>query len=239
MHHHKKLLLYVIVLWLLLDGHANAATLNAHADAQIQAGTSASTNLGSSPDLIVKGTEPVASSTRKAYVRFDVSSISGLVTDAELSFQIGLVPSASPNPVANHDVAVFGLLDSAPGQNWGELSITWNNAPSNNLASGTLFDNSVSLGAVTKPPTIAVGDEISLTGQPLIDFLNADTDGFVTFLLSDVIPIVSSARIASRENTVALGPRLTFTEVDIVPLPGVASLMGGGLVVLCGRRRAR
>ena len=132
-------------------------------------------------------------------------------------------------PLIDHEVTIYGLNDSASGQNWGESLITWNNAPGNVTTSDHAFSEAVTLGTIVRPVTTNVLDLFTLSGQPLIDFLNADSDGLVTFMMSDTTGIITGSVFASKESTTGSGPQLSITSV---PLPTTMLLFAIGMLAL-------
>ena len=64
------------------------------------------------------------SKTRMVYLKFNISSITGLVGSASIDMQTAVKVDASWTPVDNLYVEAFGSTNS-----WAESSITWNNKP--------------------------------------------------------------------------------------------------------------
>ena len=83
---------------------------------------------------------------------------------------------------------VYGLTDGAAGQNWGESAITWNNAPANATASDSgVTGDAVLLGTWT----VSSNGAHSFTSTNLVNFVNADTDHQLTFILTAQTPEVN------------------------------------------------
>ncbi len=87
------------------------------ADSYVQNGAQSPTNFGMATTLQVK-TNATAGQTRESYLRFDLSSISGTIVDANLR----LVPILTQDPLY-HAVALV------PDNSWTETGIVWTNKP--------------------------------------------------------------------------------------------------------------
>lgn len=225
------------------DAASAITTLTADADTFVQLG-SATTNFGTSADLVVKDSGS-QSFTRKAYIRFDVS---GLPLDNVVAASLDLVVSgrsSGSSTQANYPVQIFGLADANAGNNWIEGNggadnlpvgeITWNNAPANNTANNGLTAAATLLGGFTVPGTANPGDLFSFSNAALLNFLKADTDGFVTFIVRrNGGTSANNLSFASSENTAQSGPRLNLV---IIPEPATASLGLMGMAGLFLRRR--
>ena len=192
------------------------------------------TNFGTSAEIVVKcqSTGP----NRKGYIQWDISSITGTVTAARVDFQntyssTGLVQSAE----------VYLLDDGDVGEGWAETDLTWNNAPGNDLASGTAFDpaNTTYLGQVLMPQPVRTGNKLTMSNQALIDAINADTDGNLTLIFAITNQGPTGVTYGSKEDTdvqashgwttAFQGPTLIY---EIVPEPGTWCLLGFGFITL-------
>ncbi|MWV42662.1 DNRLRE domain-containing protein [Paenibacillus sp. HJL G12] len=122
----------------------NQQTLNPEADASVRDGIYAAVNYGSSAVLDVK-TE-TTDYTRYAYLKFNLSSLSGAVSSAMLR----LVPvSAGSSGLVNQ-------LESVATNSWIESGLTWNNKP----AVGSMI-NSWSVPATSTPVLIDITAEVN------------------------------------------------------------------------------
>ena len=222
------------------------------ADSYVQATNSATTNFGNSPELRVKNEADTSGGfNRKTYLRFDISGrpagpITGGQLDISLLDPVSTAGTNGGNLTWNFNV--YGLNDGAAGQNWiesGGGSITWNNAPANVVATGPGFGNGVTGDAtflgLLSPSIVGRGSNgatYSLTSPALDTFLNNDSDGLTTFIITRVEPQDGSNTVvhvfSSGEDAGAANPTLSF---DVIPEPGTASLLGLGLVGLLARRR--
>lgn len=221
-----------------------AFAYTATADAYVQSGASANANFGTAATLAIKrdtsGTP--GDYQRKGYVRFDIPALSpSMLFDAKLEF-------TAASAGGNWRLNILGLPDGHAGEGWGESTITWNNAPANLLTSGggdpLLSGAGGTTGAIflgqLDMTGIAAGDKLTLwdadTAGALLDFLLADTDGRVTFILTRMEMDTSVMSLASRESTAYDAPILTLY---LLPEPGSLLLLGGGLAAAALRRRRR
>ncbi|MDJ0853134.1 MAG: DNRLRE domain-containing protein [Myxococcota bacterium] len=188
------------------------------------------------------------SNTRKPYLRFDLSAVGDDVVTAA-TLQLTYAGTAT-GELRDSEIQVFGLDDGDPGESWGELDITWTNAPGN-FQSCCNFDGNVTsfLGEFTREGDLPAGEIVSFSSAALLNFLNADTDGQVTLMLAGVgngqrpgsaATGVFSAFTAKESATVANGTAQAPTlELDVVPIPepSTAALLGLGLGALATARR--
>lgn len=217
-------------------------------DAYVRSGTGANVAHGAtdSGNLVVKSTG--TDTSRKSYVQFDIAGLAGRIQDAAIDLQVNINngnPSGSTGP-AQFTLEVFGLNDGA-GEGWNESTLTFNNAPGNAAGNGvnaglTTFLGSINIPAInpaltTDPILISFADIMASSPDALVNFLNADTDGLVTFILRRTSDSGSfNLGFFSSEATGGAGPVL---RVNIaVPEPATALLGVIGLVVLARRRRA-
>src|SRR5690606_37466338 len=95
-------------------------------DSYVNAGANQNTNYGSNETAL----ELMGSANdflRKAYFRFDLSSVPGPITEASLSFRI----NSPDGNTGGGPVRLYGLNDAVEGESWAETGINWNNAPAN------------------------------------------------------------------------------------------------------------
>jgi hypothetical protein len=244
----------------------------AGADAYVQ--LNSTSNFGSG-DVVVKWDGGNTGTTnRKGYIRFDLSTLSEPVTSAALELRVALNNGGGTPQDTNpqtYTLAIYGLNDGATagggflGEDWGETAINWNNAPAN-IVSGTGAGNAVRTGTGTADGGQAtllgsftilnspVGTEVvALSGTNLVNFLNADTNGLATFIVtrtgftanpdSDPLtptPTQGSANLSfsSGENaTVGFRPQLYINEP--IPEPATAAIIVPAAALLARRRTRR
>ncbi len=248
----------------LFADQVHTASLTPNADAHIQLGSAAAnTNFGATGDILVKNAGATGSTTRKGYVRFDISGIDkSLLANAVLDLQVILNNAGGTGPNAADPVAqsirVFGLIDGHAGESWVEGNggtdnnplgeITFNNAPGN--IAGNDYDAAavVLLGIIEipaensgttggEPIIVSLHNLLSATPNALLDFLLADTDGQVTFLFNRVNQDGSAnLGFASKDHSTAMAPTLRLYS-HVVPEPASAMLGLIGLTALALRRR--
>lgn len=139
---------------------------------------------GGQPLLMVKHSELETSgkNERRAVITFDLSEIrpreieeAQLVLDPEPS---GMGFTAM---IPDSRFAVYGVNEGAPGETWNEESVTWETLPG-------CDDTGVIGGRVRKLaefwiPRGSSGDPLTIRSEALTQFVRADTDGLVTFIV--------------------------------------------------------
>lgn len=241
-----------------LDGEIRYYDLTAFKDAHIRAAMSSGgdlrdTNYGTAEVIQVRnptGTGAFNTSSanyRKVYIGFERPLLDALehITDATLSLQ--MTSADRTVPAGNSVTLQVHLLTDTNLANWGETTITWNNAPANVVNSATAFaaDKSILAAEMTWPAgTVLSADSILdiALNEAAIERLNQlDPNAPITLMLS----LFTSANadftfsFHSRETTVegAMPPMLNLQTL-LVPEPGSASLLAvGALLLLRSRRR--
>jgi len=140
------------------------------------------TNFGGAGNVVVKDSGG-GSTTRKGYIRFDLSSLGGVHTGSEIALTTSVNNQGGGGTTPQmFTVNVFGLNDGNAGESWDEGTINFSNAPANRsgnaIGGGALF-----LGQVTVPNN-ATPDTVSFSSPAVDAFLNQDTDGNVSFILT-------------------------------------------------------
>ena len=171
--------------WLLaVTVPASGAIVSAQADSYIENWVvSRSTNFGTSPVLLAQH-ESFYYFDRKAYIRFDTSSLT--IPGREYILGLNVVDSgrASVSTTQVFEFEVYGLNDGV-GENWLESGITWNNAPAK--ASRNLFtSDATSLGKfyITGKGAGSAISFSSVANPAMAAFIESDTDHQVTFMIA-------------------------------------------------------
>jgi hyaluronate lyase len=138
-------------------GPVQTNTLAALADAYVQNGPQSVTNFGDASTLQVKLAG--ATLTREAFMRFDLSSISGTILSANLR----LVPTSINEPISN----ALALVTNNSWIESGANSITWSNKPASNAEFfrwqlGPLFSNVVVPVTPLAQQAVATDGKLSL-----------------------------------------------------------------------------
>lgn len=181
----KNLATLLVAFFLISCSLMGAINIFPSADAQVVAGSNADDNYGIESTMFIKNAGFESAVTRKPYLRFDLSSFDGSFAGTSLNLVLTGNNDGTDSPTT-FAVHVYGLNDNEANQTWDEATITWNNAPGNDTGSGSGFvsDDTTFLG-ILNVTTSDVGNSIvSFSSTALSDFLAADSDDQVTFMLS-------------------------------------------------------
>jgi len=146
------------------------------------------------------------------YIRFDISSVTGSFDGAQLQVQ-----NYDKGTNSVRTWSVYGLNDGED-DNWGEYSISYNNAPGMLPVSisGTyaIDTTKLTLLGTMDYPNNAGFVTSNTTDLNLTSFLEADTNGLVTFVIIDEAVSGKEWYLSSKERDAGyssyLGPRLRF-----------------------------
>lgn len=121
----------------------------------------------------------------KTYLRYDLRWIKGAIQDAKLM----LTGSPECEGEAPRTVQIYGMIDRTDGDKadaWNRKTLTWKNAPANEIeGNGVDPTATVALGLVSLPPDSLKDQTIVLEIPELAAFLRNDTNGLVTFILTN------------------------------------------------------
>jgi hypothetical protein len=157
---------------------------------------------------------------RKGYIRFDVSSLASTVTTATVSFTLSSAGSAL-------DLNLYGLTDETQ-DNWDSATTTWSTAPANDTGSASGVIALETTLIATFSGDVAAGDVLSVSNQNLVDFLNADSNGKVTFILCRNGDGDTTYFYFAGDTHATYAPPHLAIETDLIP-PAVANLAPTGI----------
>ena len=171
---------------------ASAATINLTPSADSNVKNSAvSSNFGADANFIANN----ANGVRVSFLRFDLSAVSGSITNVRLELTVNI---ASVGQTFN----VYGLTN---GENWNEAGITWANSPavvnSYVAATGTLsqylkpsdlFGGGQILSTFTSGALGSVDVAFDAASGPVLNCINADADKIVTLVIAEPDPVDTS-----------------------------------------------
>ena len=143
-------------------------------------------NFGRDAYFRVKHTSIQPHLNRKGYVAFDLSRFAGRgFENAEFTLAIAPSDLGFATLVPDSTFYIYGLTGEA-ADGWDETTLTSRNAPAHDPAStGRNLpdpDKTIRLGSFTIAQGVNRGN-CNLRGPALTDFLNADTNGIVTFII--------------------------------------------------------
>ena len=214
-----------------LAGNTLLCSDDTHVEYLLSDPSVANSNFGDADAITVKawGNGP----NRKAYVKWDISSITDWVSTARVQLQ----NQFDSIIVGGQALDAYLLNDGDAGEGWDETALTWNNAPANDTASGVGFTAAATfLGQIPGVEPIRTGRLLTLSNQALIDAINNDTDGNLTLMFAIVYTGPTGLTFGSKEDanghppnwTVPFaGPALVF---ETIPAPSTWCLLGFGLV---------
>ncbi len=146
---------------------------------------------------------------RKSYLRFDLAGSMPVATVQQAGVVLTVQASAAGS------FRLYAIRDGVSGDAqsaWSSSTITWNNAPQNNTASGNGVGSGTDLVAsFTLVGNERAGHEITLSSgdhPALLDAIRADTNSLVTFILVQQNTAESSAAFASSRHPTLAAPGL-------------------------------
>jgi hypothetical protein len=225
--------------------HAATITLNAQANGDIRGGAPDASF--SRTSLAVINDDGTTAGAAKAYLRFQLPADFGTAT--AVTFDISRSDSVS---VYDLPYFVYGLNDGTAGETtWTQndtysptgTDLTWNNAPGNDPTTTSGFVNATQVGSFTALGSRnggLAGDSYTVSGSSLVSFVNSDTNGLITLMISqDPAQITSSEnQFASDSNTTYGLPALQLTYTPTaVPEPASLAVICVSVPLLLSRRR--
>ncbi len=237
------------------------------ADAYIELGSDTGDNFGSLTELRVRSHPDFPSDSgnlvRKSWVRFDTTTVNetpGAGNAAHVAFVLTWRESFEGGATGlPWTMNLYGLKDTSLGvagdngpsagtPGWGEATITGSTAPGNDIGfdgdnggtatSGVTVDATI-LASFTLTSTANANDTLLFSSAALTDFVLADTNDLLTFILvaendttGNGATNGSIAKFHSKEGDGSRAPSLT-----IVPEPSAMALLALSAFGLIARRR--
>ncbi len=169
--------------------------------------------------LLVKNTVPKHSDWyRKAYLTLDLNGVDPrAVREAELAVTFAPTGMGFASQIGDATFTVYGLTDQTR-DDWDEQKVRWNTAPAN-TPGGKDVDplKTVRLGSFVIPQGEQTGVR-TVGGPALTEFLRADTNKLVTFILVRDTPGSGASDLvhgfASRRHPTLTPPTLRLTLTD-------------------------
>lgn len=205
------------------------------ADSYVRQGQ-ATNNFGNATNIVLKGGN--GSTTRKGYLRFDLSATTQPVLGASLTLTVATNNSGGPAPVNGQtfNVDIYGLTNEAL-DNWVEGNggvdnlpaneITYANAPANANPGNNFNGDATLLGTLNIPGTLA-GQTITFSDPALVTFLNSDTNGSVSILMRRQLGGSSNLAFSSKEGASAPALIVAIPEPTAFAMCFIAA--GAGLL---------
>ncbi len=190
-------------------------------DTYAESGTTAGMNFGTATNLDVKLYNATTNYTRNAFLRFDLTGVTGSITNSTLE----LMPVATSVP-GTHGISMV------TNDSWGELSLTWNSQP----AAGPSFATWIPQVGVPLRLPVTAPAQAALTTDRLLSFqvnaLTATSDGLVSYGSRESVLVTN--RPVLTINSTMLSTTQTFM-VTVSPLARPAltpTLLANGSIVL-------
>ena len=201
------------------------------------------TNYGSNQTIATKYDGTGQNSSRVGMIRFDIGALSG--TSANSSFSIYLDSMDLQYEVdGNHQFRVYGINDGNYDDLFNENTLTFTTSQSNGGVAEWDGWNKINLVSVTYLDTLSLesgdmGTMVSFSNSALDNFINADTNGTVSFVIQREENNASVDQFRSSEGADTVSAPTTAPTLTVVPEPSSLVLLLGGMLaaILLIRRR--
>jgi hypothetical protein len=224
---------------LLTSGHSvRADSLTPLADTWLQNGSTA--NNSADANLRVKNQNNQLND-RVTFLRFDGSGLTGGNVSVASLF---LTVSAFSTPTAM-TFQLFGIVDGGGNEAFDATTLTFANSgytdqSVDNNVNDSLFSGGAPLATATLLGTDPAGTVLTFSGSSLVNFLNANQNSDIAFVLTtSTLADSVFVTFGSMENaTAGYQPTLTYSTTS-VPEPSTLSFAlasGLGLLLVCRRR---
>lgn len=214
----------LITLSLFASLPAQAIIITATEDAMVRGGSYANNNAPS----IVAVKNSGLDTARKSYIKFNYGTPYDF-GDATLSLTL-----YDTYALTDISISVYGLTDEAI-EGWSKSTITWNNAPANDISSNLFLSSAASfLGTFNVPFSSSPNSLFHFTSSDFMDFLNADSNGSVTLMLAAQTSMLGGGVVQFHSRESQYSPTIEGSPTAVVPIPASAMLMVSGLLALVG-----
>ncbi len=199
------------------------AVLEPDADIDIRSADLATNGYDRTVLWVQNNGDPSVNRAAKAYIRYKLPPDFGEAASATFTIiRNNVGPWAWTYEVSGMDDGIPNEADWSSANGNG-VGTTWNNAPANITTSAYQFTNATLLGTfqVAKAADGGVaGDSWSISGADLVDFLNGDSNGYVTLMIGRSGLSSSSEGFASQSNETYGPPTLSIYYVKVDPYLG-------------------
>ncbi|MDF3129766.1 PEP-CTERM sorting domain-containing protein [Kiritimatiellaeota bacterium B1221] len=200
-------------------------------------------NYGSNLTIATKYDGTGQNASRVGMIRFDIGTFSGTASNS--SFSIYLEGMDVQYEVdGNHQFRVYGVNDGNHDDLFNEDTLTFTTSNSNGGVAEWDGWNKINLASVTYLTTLSlesddVGTMVSFSNSALDNFINADTNGTVSFVIQREELNVSVDQFRSSEGAAYASALATAPTLVVVPEPSSLLLLLGGFAAsaLLLRRR--
>ena len=194
---------------------AGMITLSSSQGGYVRGGSKANNNYGGGNLLVKNSGGGFGDYWYSSWIEFDTSALLDVTT---ASLNLSVIHAEAFDIVVN----VYGLNDSA-GEFWDQSTLTFNNRPS---VGSALLGTSTVAGSTT-----GIWSDFSFAEVSLTNFLNADTNGKATLILT--------AQTVSHAHGITFAPDPVLSlQANVVPEPSsFAIFFGFGYLPLLSRRR--
>ncbi len=219
----KIIVTMVVAMATVISSNATLINLSPHADIDIRSADLADNGYNRDTLLVGNGgTDPSTTRSYKAYVRYKLPALAPGESIVGATFTI----IRSNMGAWNWTYEVSGMDDGIANEtDWVEANgaggTTWNNAPANITTSAYQFSDSSVVGTFQVANTANggfAGDSHSVTGTNLLNFINDDSNGYVTLMIGRIGASSSSDQFASRTHSIYAAPSLEL-EIEYTPVP--------------------
>ena len=144
---------------------------------------------------------------RKCYLRFDLSDSPKRIENAKIK-----LTEIDDNAIANANINFFVLDEDSTSGEWNEATITWNNAPANNINSNVAtLEEACYVGSLNLDAVSEIGDVYEFESPELTEAVKNRESGLITIVMTLSDNGDSQPRqFASKENAEFDEPQLVL-----------------------------